>query len=127
MPPQASPLPNPSLAASPVVFKAVRSYLALTSAERAAFRAVIGVWAREDCLPRGGKGTPERTGAGERRSSSRALLSPQGWVGRGPCSVERGKARLSPHNDGTGFRRFRGQFLHLHREGDYNICSQGEN
>jgi hypothetical protein len=81
MPPQAAPSPNPCLAASPAVLRAVRSYLALTPIERAAFRAVIGVWARADCLPRGGTGTSERPGAGERRSPSRALLSPEGWVG----------------------------------------------
>jgi hypothetical protein len=81
MPSQASPLSNPSLAASPVVIEAVRSYLALSPLERATFRAVIGVWSRADCLPRGGAGTPERPGAGKRRSASRALLSPEGWVG----------------------------------------------
>lgn len=78
---QASRLSNPSLAASPGVLGAVRSYLALSPMDRATFRAVIGVWARADCLPRGGTGTPERAGAAERRAPSRALLSPEGWVG----------------------------------------------
>jgi hypothetical protein len=81
MPSRASPLPNPSLAASPVVLSAVRSYLALSPTERATFRVVIGVWSRADCLPRGGTGTHERTGTGKRRFTSRALLSPEGWVG----------------------------------------------
>jgi hypothetical protein len=81
MPSQASRLSNPSLAASPGVLEAVRSYLALSPMDRATFREVIGVWSRADCLPRGGTGTAERAGAGERRASSRAVLSPEGWVG----------------------------------------------
>ena len=81
MPSQASRLSNPSLAASPGVLEAVRSYLALSPMDRATFRAMIGVWARADCLPRGGTGTPERTGAAKRRAPSRALLSLEGWVG----------------------------------------------